>query len=257
MSPLAMRRLAVAAAAVPVACGTVASVLYFLGGGWNACNPYDFVIFGVGFPGVLVADLLPIPEAIDSSSVLLRMIWDPALFNFLLLWGPIAGLLWLWSRTAPAKSETAGRFWNSYTLISAGLLYAVAITFLSFGFVGGGHGWVEAMYAAPFALVLCPALGAAIGLRGTHAGRTLLVLVIIGAVMADFTIYHTTDWSSEYSRFRRVADSPWMIAWFLVWLLWQAYAINMLFQREPALGPGRTSTTTDEPPPVTAPAQSP
>ena len=82
---------------------------------------------------------------------------------------------------------------------------------------------------------------AAIGLRGTRAGRTLLVFVIFGAVMADFTVYQTTDWSSEYGRFRRVADSPWMIAWLLVWFFWQAYAINMLFQKESSSGPDQTS----------------
>src|SRR5262245_31240745 len=235
MGPIAIRRLAVAAAAVPAACGLVATALYFLGGGMK--HPFDAAIFVLGFPGVLFTPDLPMPEVFEPSSELLRWIWDPALVNFLVLWGPIAGLLSVWPRAAAAKAEIVRRFSISYPLVAVGLLYAVLITFLSFGFTGGGHGWLEAMYAAPFALVLCPALGAAIGMRGTYAGRTLLLLVIVGAVFADVTIYLGTDFASEFSRFRRVADSPWIIAWLFVWFFWQGYAVNMLFQRQPSQQP--------------------
>src|SRR5262245_62323847 len=123
MGPIAIRRLAVAAAAVPAACGLVATALYFLGGGEIWCNSYDAVIFTLGFPGNLVTHMVPVPEAFEGSPVWLREIWDPALVNFVVLWGPIAGLLWLWSRAAPAQADTAERFWNQYTLSAAGLLY--------------------------------------------------------------------------------------------------------------------------------------
>jgi len=219
----------------------VASALYFLGGGEH--GDYDFPIFVLGFPSVLATLDLPVPEAFEQSSTLLRMIWDPALLNFVVLWGPIAGLLWLCFRSASDNGRAVRGFWNQYTLIAAGLLYAVAIVFLSFALAGAGHGWTAAMYSAPFGMVLCPALGAAIGVRQTRVGRKLLVLVIFGALIADLVVYHQTDRIEGWGYvFGRCADSQpgWLFAWFLVWFFWQGFAINLLFQRESDSVPDQT-----------------
>jgi hypothetical protein len=103
----AIRRLAVVSATVPIACGAAASVLFACQGGFGGGHGrHDWAIGLLGLPAVLALDRLPVPAVFERSDLWL-VIWFPALLNFATLWGPIAGLLWLWSRAAAAKCRTA------------------------------------------------------------------------------------------------------------------------------------------------------
>jgi hypothetical protein len=56
----------------------------------------------LGLPAFLALDWFPVPAVFEHSDLWL-VIRLPALANFVVLWGPIAGLLGLWSRAATKR----------------------------------------------------------------------------------------------------------------------------------------------------------
>jgi hypothetical protein len=77
----------------------IASVLFALAGGFGGGHGrHDFAIGLLGLPAMLVLEQLPIPVVFEQSDLWL-VIWFPALLNFAVLWGPIAWVLWRWSRS--------------------------------------------------------------------------------------------------------------------------------------------------------------
>ncbi|MBX7104029.1 MAG: hypothetical protein K1X57_08100 [Gemmataceae bacterium] len=92
--------MAVISAAIPIACGAAASLLFACQGGFGGGHGrYDRAIGLLGLPAFLALDRIPVPAAFEQSDLWL-VIWLPAIINFVALWGPIAGLLWLVSRSA-------------------------------------------------------------------------------------------------------------------------------------------------------------
>jgi len=71
VGPLAIRRLAVGVAAVPVVCGIIASMLFVLAGGFGGGHGrHDFAIGLLGLPAMLVLEQLPIPAVFARQSLL-------------------------------------------------------------------------------------------------------------------------------------------------------------------------------------------
>lgn len=102
MGPRVFQHLAVISASIPFACGAVASILFALAGFGGGHGRYDDAIGLLGFPTFWALDWVPVPAVFKHIDLLL-VIWFPALVNFVVLWGPIAGLLGLMSRAATKR----------------------------------------------------------------------------------------------------------------------------------------------------------
>jgi hypothetical protein len=109
-----------------------------------------------------------------------------------------------------------------------GLLWAVVIGFLTIGLAGGGHGWNSSMVSGLAGLVLLPTFGVAVGLRALPAGRILLGLVVVGALLADAALGWMT-WGERYY-FDKLWErgSAGVVLWAVCWFSWQIAALGLL-----------------------------
>jgi hypothetical protein len=77
-----MKSLAITFAAIPIAGGILASILYFVQGGFGAGHGrFDFWIGCLGLPSILLLEYLPIPDFVPDF---VAIIWLPSIINAIL-----------------------------------------------------------------------------------------------------------------------------------------------------------------------------
>ena len=113
--------------------------------------------------------------------------------------------------------------------IGAGIGLAVAALAVHLG--GGGHGWTAAFVSAS-ALLLAPAAGVALALRGSRRGFPLAVVLAVLALAADFEIVRRT--LAEGTSYTRAAweRAPGLVSlWACLWMSWQLALIPQMLRR--------------------------
>ena len=116
--------------------------------------------------------------------------------------------------------------------IGAGIGLAVAGLAVHLG--GGGHGWTSAFVSAS-ALLLAPAAGVALALRGSRRGFSFAVVLAALALAADFEIVRRTlDEGTRYSRHSWERAPALVSLWACLWMSWQVALIPLMRRRSEA-----------------------
>ena len=116
--------------------------------------------------------------------------------------------------------------------IGAGVGLAVAALAVHLG--GGGHGWTSAFVSAA-AVLLAPAAGVALALRGSRRGFVLALVLAALALVTDFEIVRGT--LAEGTSYTRGAwqRAPGLVSlWACLWMSWQLALIPSMLRRSEA-----------------------
>ena len=100
---------------------------------------------------------------------------------------------------------------------------------LAFMMGGLGHGWTAPGSVAWVALVTVPLTAVALLLRRRLAGKALALVLFVVALVSDvylFSAIETEGW--DYAAYRWERDRESMLAWTLLWGLWQLGALAAL-----------------------------
>ena len=116
--------------------------------------------------------------------------------------------------------------------IGAGIGLAVAGLAVLLG--GGGHGWTSALVSAS-AVLLAPAAGLALALRGSRASRAVAVVLAVLALAADYEIVRRTiGEGTSYARHVWERAPGLVSLWAGLWMSWQLALVPPMLRRSDA-----------------------
>ncbi|NOT31403.1 MAG: hypothetical protein HOP15_13230 [Planctomycetes bacterium] len=112
----------------------------------------------------------------------------------------------------------------------AGLVYGLCVSALAVVMGGAGHGWSSGAISS-VAIAFVPVLGLAWGMRERRLGRLLAGLLVIFMLSSDAALALATRREGE-QYFAKVwsAAPEVLLAWFTLWIGWQAAALWILLR---------------------------
>lgn len=105
----------------------------------------------------------------------------------------------------------------NYVGVVIGAVASLVLMYLSFGFAGGGHGWVSSLTISPASLYLFPSAGALTSARPSAIRQVWSVANILSFIFVDTALYRMT--TNEINYFDRVSEVYPLVLWlwFAIW----------------------------------------